>query len=79
LHPIIGYSTGAPLVLDFVHNALECDAGPVPASLVLISPAIGVSPAAALATWKRRLSLVPGLGDLAWLQVDPCKYNSFHA
>ena len=53
----------------------------MPASLVLISPAIGLHPAAALATWKRRLSLLPGLGRLAWLQVlpefDPYKYNSF--
>jgi alpha-beta hydrolase superfamily lysophospholipase len=53
----------------------------MPASLVLISPAIGVSPAAALAKWKRRLAIVPGLGGLAWLQIepefDPYKYNSF--
>ena len=78
---IIGYSTGAPLGLDFALNALEGGAGPAPASLVLISPAIGISPAAALAKWKRRLSLLPGLGGLAWLQVepefDPYKYNSF--
>jgi alpha-beta hydrolase superfamily lysophospholipase len=78
---IIGYSTGAPLALDFTLHALEGSASPVPASLVLISPAIGVSPAAALATWKRRLSYLPGLGGLAWLQVqpefDPYKYNSF--
>jgi alpha-beta hydrolase superfamily lysophospholipase len=78
---IIGYSTGAPLALDFALNALEGSAAPVPASLVLISPAIGISPAAALATWKRRLSYLPGLGGLAWLQVepefDPYKYNSF--
>jgi hypothetical protein len=78
---IIGYSTGAPLALDFTLNALEGRAAPLPASLVLISPAIGVSPAAALATWKRRLSYLPGLGGLAWLHVqpefDPYKYNSF--
>jgi hypothetical protein len=53
----------------------------MPASLVLISPAIGVSPAAAFATWKRRLSLLPGLDRLAWLNIDPefdpYKYNSF--
>lgn len=78
---IIGYSTGAPLALDFALNALEGKAAPVPASLVLISPAIGLHPAAALASWKRRMSLLPGLGSLAWLQVlpefDPYKYNSF--
>jgi len=78
---IIGYSTGAALALDFALNALEGRTAPVPASLVLISPAIGLHPAAALASWKRRLSMLPGLGDLAWLQVlpefDPYKYNSF--
>jgi alpha-beta hydrolase superfamily lysophospholipase len=78
---IVGYSTGAPLALDFTLNVLKDGASPVPASLVLISPAIAISPTAALATWKRRLSLIPGLGQLAWLQVqpefDPYKYNSF--
>jgi len=78
---IIGYSTGAPLALNFALDAEQGSAGPMPASLVLISPAIGISSAAALATWKRRLSIMPGLGGLAWLQVqpefDPYKYNSF--
>jgi len=78
---IIGYSTGAPLALDFALDAEQGSVALMPASLVLISPAIGVSPAAALATWKRRLSVMPGLGGLAWLQVqpefDPYKYNSF--
>jgi alpha-beta hydrolase superfamily lysophospholipase len=78
---MVGYSTGAPLALDYTLNALQGSASPVPASLVLISPAISLHPAAALAKWKRRLALLPGLGRLAWLQVlpefDPYKYNSF--
>lgn len=78
---IIGYSTGASLALDFALDALDGGAGPVPASLVLISPAVGVHPAAGLAKWKRRLSILPGLGGLAWLNIqpefDPYKYNSF--
>ncbi len=78
---IIGYSTGAPLALDFALEAEQGRAAPVPASLVLVSPAVGVSPAAALATWKRRLSYLPGLQHLAWLSIqpefDPYKYNSF--
>jgi len=78
---IIGYSTGAPLALNFALDAEQGSAAPMPASLVLISPAIGISPAAGLAKWKRRLSITPGLGGLAWLQVqpefDPYKYNSF--
>ena len=75
---IIGYSTGAALALDY---ALEAPLSAQPASLVLISPAIGIHPTAALASWKRRLSLLPGLEGLAWLDLeaefDPYKYNSF--
>lgn len=78
---IIGYSTGATLALNFTLDALEGSAGPVPASLVLISPAIGISRAAALAGWKKRLSALPGMGARAWLvnepEFDPYKYNSF--
>lgn len=77
----VGYSTGAPLALDFTLEAVEGRAAPVPASLVLISPAIGVHPAAAAAGWKRRSASVPGLGRMGWLNVepefDPYKYNSF--
>ena len=78
---IVGYSTGAALALDFTLDAIGEAAAPVPASLVLISPAIGIHSAAALAAWKRRLSLLPGLGGLGWLtlepEFDPYKYNSF--
>ena len=78
---IIGYSNGAPLALDFALNAQQGSVAPAPASLVLISPAVGLHPAAALAKWKRRLSLLPGLGGLGWLQIqpefDPYRYNSF--
>lgn len=78
---IVGYSIGGALALDFALESLEGRTAPVPASLVLVSPAIGVSPVAALAGWKRRFSALPGLGGLAWLVVerefDPYKYNSF--
>ena len=78
---MVGYSTGAPLALDFTLNALDGRTGPVPASLVLVSPAIGINAAAAAASWKRRLAVLPGLGNLAWLNIepefDPYKYNSF--
>ncbi len=78
---LIGYSTGAPLAVEFALDALEAKVSPVPASLVLISPAIGIHAAAGMAKWKRRLSVLPGLGGMAWLQVepefDPYKYNSF--
>jgi alpha-beta hydrolase superfamily lysophospholipase len=76
---IIGYSTGAALAVDY---ALEADErGPQAASLVLISPAIGVARAAALAGWIKRMSVLPGLRRLAWQDLeqefDPYKYNSF--
>ena len=78
---IVGYSNGAPLAINYALDALESKDLPIPASLVLISPSIGLHPAAALAKWKRRLSALPGLGGLAWLSVmpefDPYKYNSF--
>jgi len=78
---VVGYSTGAPLALNLALDALEGGAVPVPASLVLISPAVGVHPTAALAGLKTGLAAFPGLGGLAWLQVvpefDPYKYNSF--
>jgi alpha-beta hydrolase superfamily lysophospholipase len=78
---IVGYSTGAALALDLALDAQEDSTVPRPASLVLISPAIGVHPLAALAVWKARLSALPGLEGLAWLDVqpefDPFKYNSF--
>ena len=78
---LVGYSNGAPLALAFALDALEGKQQPVPASLVLISPAIGLHPAAGLAKFKRGLSVLPGLGGMAWLSVepefDPYKYNSF--
>ena len=78
---IVGYSTGAALALSFTLDALEGTAAPLPASLVLISPAIRVHRSAALASFKHRLAVLPGLEGLAWLQVlpefDPYKYNSF--
>ena len=78
---IVGYSTGAPLALNFTLDALEGGVKPLPASLVLISPAIGIHPAAGLAGMKNSLSILPGLGGFAWLSVepefDPYKYNSF--
>ncbi len=78
---MVGYSTGAPLALEFALDALEGKSAPVPASLVLISPAIGIHGAAGLASFKDSLSRLPGLDSWSYLQVqrefDPFKYNSF--
>ena len=78
---MVGYSTGAPLALDFTLKAIEEDLLPIPASLVLISPAIRVHPTGALAGFKNTMAVLPGLGGLAYLNImdefDPYKYNSF--
>ena len=78
---MVGYSTGAPLSLEFALDALDGKSTPVPGSLILISPAIGIHPAAGLASFKDWLSNIPGLDGLAYTQIqpefDPYKYNSF--
>ena len=78
---MIGYSTGASLALEFTLDALEGKSAPVPGSLVLISPAIGVHPSAAMAGLKDSMGNLPGLSGLAFLTIqpefDPYKYNSF--
>jgi alpha-beta hydrolase superfamily lysophospholipase len=78
---MMGYSNGAPLAVNHALDVMDGDATTMPASLVLVSPALGVRPAAVLAKWKRRLALLPGLEQLAWAGIlpefDPYKYNSF--
>jgi alpha-beta hydrolase superfamily lysophospholipase len=78
---IVGYSTGASLALEYTLDALDGESAPIPSSLVLISPAIGVHPVAAMAGFKNWLANLPGLDGLAYLSVhpefDPYKYNSF--
>ena len=78
---IVGYSNGAALAVEFALDALEGKTQPVPASLTLISPAVGVHPAGALAGTKNAFSNLPGLSGLAFLSIqqefDPYKYNSF--
>ena len=80
---VIGYSTGAGLALDFALNALDDAALRMPDSLVLVSPAIGITPFAALAGTKAALGRLPGFAGLAYTQIipefDPYKYNSFTA
>ncbi len=78
---LVGYSTGAALAINYTIDRMSGGEDPLPASLILISPAIGIHPAARLAAVKDWLSNLPGLGQLAWLSIepefDPYKYNSF--
>lgn len=78
---IVGYSNGAPLAVDYTLGALDDGDVPLPAQLVLFSPALGVSRAAGFARFQRWLSRIPGLHKLGWTDIlpeyDPYKYNSF--
>lgn len=78
---LAGYSTGGALAVEYALARLGGEDLPAPAGLVLVSPAIGVSPAAALAVWQSRLAVLPGLEQLAWNDLqpeyDPYKYGSF--
>jgi alpha-beta hydrolase superfamily lysophospholipase len=78
---IVGYSTGATLAIDYSFSAINDPELKIPEGLILLSPAIGVAPVAALAKWQSCLSKVPGFGKLAWTAIekefDPFKYNSF--
>ena len=78
---IIGYSNGSALAVHYALSALDDPQLPKPDGLVLVSPAIGVTPLAAFAVWQARLGHLLGLEKLAWnaieIEYDPYKYNSF--
>jgi alpha-beta hydrolase superfamily lysophospholipase len=78
---LVGYSNGAALAVEYSLSAMAGEDVPMPSGLVLISPAIGVTPVAALAVWQSRLARLTGLEKLAWTDIqpefDPFKYNSF--
>jgi len=78
---IIGYSTGGALAVQYALERLSHAHLPAVAGLVLISPAIGVTPLAAFAVWQARLGHLLKLDKLEWSDIrpeyDPFKYNSF--
>ncbi len=78
---IVGYSNGGALAVDYALEALAEPELPRARGLVLLSPAIGVTPLAALAVWQARLGQLLGLPKLEWNAIlpeyDPFKYNSF--
>ena len=80
---LVGYSNGGALALKYTLDVLDGQSGPLPSKLVLLSPMIGVSPAAGLAWWISRLGVVPYFEKANWLDVfpeyNPFKYNSFAA
>ncbi|MGS0683121.1 alpha/beta hydrolase [Shewanella sp. 125m-7] len=78
---LVGFSTGAALALNHELERLAVEKKADYASMVLISPAIGLPPVAAGAWWQARLGTVLGLDKLSWNSIqaeyDPFKYGSF--
>lgn len=78
---IVGYSTGGALAVNYALSALQNPDLPVAKGLILMSPAIGVTPAASLAVWQARLGHLLGLHKLEWNVImpefDSFKYGSF--
>ncbi len=78
---IAGYSTGAALAIDLTLNSIEDVDLRTPSSLILVSPAIGVSMAAAFARPTAAIGRIPGFSRVGWTAItpefDPYKYNSF--
>lgn len=76
-----GHSTGSALITLYSLRALADPALPRPQRLYLVSPAIGISPFAALTGVVSSLSFIPAFEKARWLDVlpeyDPYKYNSF--
>ncbi len=77
-----GYSTGGGVALNHCLNLVkkgEFDA--LPRKIFLLSPLIGVHPAAMATNWHKLYSFLPGLRKFKWmatsLEYDPFKYNSF--
>ena len=78
---LFGYSNGGALVTKYALDALDDTSLPPPSKLILLSPMIGVSPAARLAG---TISLLGPIVEKArWIDVvpeyNPFKYNSFPA
>jgi alpha-beta hydrolase superfamily lysophospholipase len=80
---LVGYSNGGALVTRYTLDALEDTSLTRPDRLILVSPMIGVTPMARLASVISALGFVPYFEKARWLDVvpeyNPFKYNSFPA
>jgi alpha-beta hydrolase superfamily lysophospholipase len=78
---LVGYSNGGALLTKYALDAIEDASLPQPAKLILLSPMIGVSPAARFASTISLLG--PVIPKARWIDVvpeyNPFKYNSFPA
>ncbi len=73
---MVGFSNGAPVALNHAVDAINDSDLVQAASLILIAPAIGVTPAAALAGFANFLGGLPGLDGLRYSSIRP-EFNPF--
>ncbi len=78
---LAGYSNGGALAIDYSLDSLLDEGLRTPDRIILFSPAIGITRAAALARAHHLLSFMPWFNKLGWSGIepenDPFKYNSF--
>jgi alpha-beta hydrolase superfamily lysophospholipase len=76
-----GYSNGGILALNYALDCQQDPSLPCPDAILLLSPAIAVSPFAALARLHNLLSWLPYFEKFQWApvnpEVDPYKFTSF--
>ncbi|MGH9369083.1 MAG: alpha/beta hydrolase [Thermoanaerobaculia bacterium] len=80
---LVGYSNGGALAVKYSLDVLEGVDLPPADRVVLLSPMIGVTPAAGFAKLIGLLAILPYFEKTRWLDVlpeyNPFKYNSFPA
>ncbi len=78
---LVGYSNGGLLAVDYALQCSSDDELPCPDGLVLLSPGMAITSAAAVMNWHAAISWVPYFEQFKWLQilpeVDPFKFTSF--
>ena len=78
---LVGYSNGGLLALEYAMLCNDDEALPCPDNIVLLSPALAVSPVAIVANLHSAVSWLPYFEKFRWLsvlpEIDPFKYTSF--
>lgn len=78
---VIGFSTGAALALNHELELINQNHSPDYAGMIFMSPAIGLTPIAAVARWQNWIGELLKLDKLKWnsiqMEYDPFKYMSF--
>ena len=77
----VGYSNGGLLAVDYAIACHDSDDLPCPSAIVLLSPAIAITPFAVGANLHSGVSWMPYFERFQWLsvhpEIDPFKFTSF--